>query len=71
MRTVQEFGRIDGLVNNAGILVRQPAEELTAEDWDLLFDINVKGTFLGSQTVLPAMKKGPVEVSLPGGGQGR
>ncbi|WP_175772460.1 SDR family NAD(P)-dependent oxidoreductase [Paraburkholderia phenazinium] len=55
--TVREFERIDGLVNNAGILVRQPAEELTVEDWDLLFDINVKGTFLGSQAVLPAMKK--------------
>jgi NAD(P)-dependent dehydrogenase (short-subunit alcohol dehydrogenase family) len=54
---VSEFGRIDGLVNNAGILVRQPVEELSVEDWDLQFDINVKGTFLGSQAILPAMKK--------------
>jgi cyclopentanol dehydrogenase len=55
--TVSEFGRIDGLVNNAGVLIRQPAHELSVESWDLLFDINVKGTFLGSQAVLPAMKK--------------
>ncbi|MFL9936017.1 glucose 1-dehydrogenase [Paraburkholderia sp. RL18-103-BIB-C] len=54
--TATEFGRIDGLVNNAGILVRKPVEELPSEDWDLLFDINVKGTFLGSQAVLPAMR---------------
>jgi NAD(P)-dependent dehydrogenase (short-subunit alcohol dehydrogenase family) len=59
--TVSEFGRVDGLVNNAGILIREPVEELKVEDWDALFDINVKGTFLGSQAILPAMK-------LAGGG---
>lgn len=50
-------GRIDGLVNNAGVLVRKPVEELTVKDWDFVFDINVKGTFLGSRSVLPAMRK--------------
>ncbi len=53
----QTHGRINGLVNNAGVLVRKPAEELTVKDWDLVFDINVKGTFLGSRSVLPAMRE--------------
>lgn len=50
-------GRIDGLVNNAGILVRKPVDELSGEDWDSLFDVNVKGTFLGCKHVLPAMRR--------------
>lgn len=54
---IDEFGKIDGLVNNAGILVREPAETLAEEDWDRLFEINVKGTFLGCQAVLPAMQR--------------
>jgi NAD(P)-dependent dehydrogenase (short-subunit alcohol dehydrogenase family) len=53
----QTHGRIDGLVNNAGVLVRKPVEELTVKDWDLVFDINVKGAFLGSKSVLPAMRR--------------
>ena len=49
-------GRIDGLVNNAGILIRKAITEIDMADWNALFDINVKGTFLGCKHVLPAMK---------------
>lgn len=53
---IQNFGRIDGLVNNAGILIRKPVTEIDMADWNTLFDINVKGTFLGCKHVLPAMQ---------------
>lgn len=53
----RDHGKIDGLVNNAGVLIRRSAEELTVAEWDHLFDINVKGTFLGCQSVLPAMQR--------------
>jgi NAD(P)-dependent dehydrogenase (short-subunit alcohol dehydrogenase family) len=42
---MDESGGIDLLVNNAGVNVPKPALELTAEDWDTVFDTNLKGTF--------------------------
>jgi cyclopentanol dehydrogenase len=45
------------MVNNAGILIMKPLEDTTTEDWDRIFDINVKGVFFGTKCVLPAMKK--------------
>ncbi len=45
-RTADELGRIDILLTAAGIARRAPAEELGMEDWDLVMDTNVKGTFL-------------------------
>jgi len=54
---VERHGRIDGLVNNAGILVRKSVDELSGEDWDLLFGVNVKGSFLGCKHVLPGMQR--------------
>jgi len=55
--SVSRHGKVDGLVNNAGILVRKPVDELSGDDWDALFDVNVKGTFLGCKHVLPAMQR--------------
>lgn len=49
-------GSIDGLVNNAGVLIQKDLPDLTDDDFQTLFDINVKGTFLGCREVLPAMK---------------
>jgi NAD(P)-dependent dehydrogenase (short-subunit alcohol dehydrogenase family) len=49
------FGRIDILVNNAGCNVRKPALEVTWDDWNLILDTNVRGTFFVSQAVAPHM----------------
>ena len=49
--TVKTFGRIDLLVNNAGLNIPQWAEEVTEEAWDRVFDINLKGTFFCAQAV--------------------
>ncbi|MBI5691352.1 MAG: glucose 1-dehydrogenase [Verrucomicrobia bacterium] len=45
------FGRIDILVNNAGCNVRKPAVEVTWDDWNLILDTNLRGTFFVSQAV--------------------
>ncbi len=50
-----ELGKIDILLNNAGINVRKPVAELTEEDWDSVMDISVKGSFLCSQAFMSGM----------------
>lgn len=51
-----EFGPITVLINNAGISNFIPFEELTDDNWDLMFEINTKGTFIVTQVVVPDMK---------------
>ena len=51
----ERFGRIDILLNNAGVNVRKPTAQLTEEDWDSVIDISVKGSFLCAQAFMPAM----------------
>jgi NAD(P)-dependent dehydrogenase (short-subunit alcohol dehydrogenase family) len=51
----QAFGKIDILVNNAGCNVRKPALEVTWDDWNLILDTNLRGTFFTSQAVAPGM----------------
>jgi NAD(P)-dependent dehydrogenase (short-subunit alcohol dehydrogenase family) len=53
--TLRVFGRIDVLVNNAGIGPPNPAESVTEADFDVTFAVNVKGTFFVSQEVGRAM----------------
>jgi len=55
-RIVASFGRIDLLVNVAGVVSRGAAADLAEDEWDRVMAINLKGTFLCSQAVLPAMK---------------
>ena len=44
---VQQFGKLDIMVNNAGVVVNTPVVEMTEAEWDQVIDINLKGTFLG------------------------
>jgi NAD(P)-dependent dehydrogenase (short-subunit alcohol dehydrogenase family) len=50
-RIVNHFGRVDVLVNNAGVSLLAPAEELDVSAWDRTFAVNLKGAFLMSQAV--------------------
>ena len=54
---VERFGKVDVLVNNAAILRVQGLLETTEEIWDEVMDVNAKGTFLGTKTVIPEMRK--------------
>ena len=49
------YGRIDALVNNAGLFTAKPWDELTLDDWRERFAVNVEGTFLATKAVVPAM----------------
>lgn len=51
----REFGHIDILVNNAGCNVRKPALDVTWDDWNLILDTNLRGSFFVAQTVARGM----------------
>src|SRR3954451_24411107 len=50
------LGEIDVLVNNAGVLIARPFEELTLEDWDVTMATNLRGLYLTTRQVLPGMR---------------
>jgi cyclopentanol dehydrogenase len=53
---ISNFGKINVLVNNAGIIERDSLEETTEETWDRIMAVNAKGVFLGTKAVIPHMK---------------
>jgi NADP-dependent 3-hydroxy acid dehydrogenase YdfG len=62
-QTIEHFGRIDILINNAGIGFWAPIAELTLDQYDEMFDVNMRAVFLLTQLVLPQMierKKGHI-----------
>src|SRR2546427_2871117 len=57
-KTVEAFGRLDVLVNNAGTAIPKRFEETTLEELDRLIDVNVRGTLVATQAALKHMKNG-------------
>jgi meso-butanediol dehydrogenase/(S,S)-butanediol dehydrogenase/diacetyl reductase len=53
--TVAAYGRMDGIVNNAGVLVPNDVASATADEYQRTFDVNVKGVFLGCKYAVPAL----------------
>jgi hypothetical protein len=60
----EHFGRIDVLVNNAGLSTAKPALELAVEDFDMTFDVDVRAAFLASQEAARRMTGGGVIVNI-------
>ncbi len=54
-RVVAELGRLDILINSAGVNLRRPSLEFTLEDWRQVLEVNLTGAFLCSQAAAPAM----------------
>jgi NADP-dependent 3-hydroxy acid dehydrogenase YdfG len=54
---VQTFGRIDVMINNAGLMPQSPLERLKIEEWDRTIDVNLKGVLYGIAAALPYMKQ--------------
>jgi 2-deoxy-D-gluconate 3-dehydrogenase len=55
--TLARFGRLDVLVNNAGMNIRKPVESLKLDEWHQVLDVNLTSAFLASRACYPIMKK--------------
>jgi len=54
---VQTYGRVDVMMNNAGLMPHSPLERLKIDDWDRMIDVNLKGVLYGIAAALPYMKQ--------------
>ncbi|MCH8898539.1 MAG: SDR family oxidoreductase, partial [Chloroflexi bacterium] len=55
-KTVDAMGRVDILINNAGVTMRKEPQDLSADEWDQVLDVNLRAAFLASKAVYPHMK---------------
>lgn len=71
---INQWGKLDGLVNNAGLLIHKPFEELSADDWQRMFQVNCFGVVALVQQVLPLLEAAQgahiVNIGSMGGFQG-
>ncbi len=56
-RTTELYGKLNVLVNNAGVSLRRDVEETTLEDWERVMGVNARGVFLGMKYAIAAMKR--------------
>jgi len=54
---VEQFGRVDVILNNAGVMPLSPMDRLNVDEWDKMIDVNIKGVLNGIAAVLPYMKE--------------
>jgi NADP-dependent 3-hydroxy acid dehydrogenase YdfG len=54
---IEQFGRIDVMINNAGLMPHSPLERLKLEEWDRMIDVNIKGVLYGIAAALPQMQQ--------------
>lgn len=54
---VQSYGRIDVMINNAGVMPHSPLERLKIDDWNQMIDVNIKGVLYGIAAALPYMQQ--------------
>ncbi|HUJ11632.1 MAG TPA: SDR family oxidoreductase [Verrucomicrobiae bacterium] len=62
--TIAHFGKIDILVNNAGMIFQKPVSAVTEEEYDRIFDVNVKGTFFACQQAAKRLADGGRIINL-------
>ena len=55
-KTLSTYGRIDVLINNAGLMPLSPLDALKVDEWDRMIDVNIKGVLYGIAAVLPTMR---------------